>query len=318
MTAADLVSVAVYDTSRVRLKQDFTDDRAALRKVIDDLERATSQAELGGTNVTLDSGGAFGEDAGSLDMFSMDRRLAALQTTVTNLGPAAGAQDAGVFRWRPRRQHRKSRADARDGERGGPRQRDDQSDRYPRPAGQRADGRRHAAVARRRRHVFRRACPGSRPSSAAIPGRVLRAGEGHRRPRHVRQQRSVDGHHAGRACRHGLLHARLLHTEPAERRQVPPRQDLAGGTAERKRRAVLSSGLLRCEGMGEVRRLRQGTPPRGSDAPRGSDHRHPDGDRGQLFPAQQRRILHSGVRADARQRARRARARPGRPGPTST
>lgn len=87
MTAADLVSVAVYDTSRVRLRQDFTDDRAALRKVIDDLERATSQAELGGTNVTLDSGGAFGEDAGSLDMFSMDRRLAALQTTVANLGP---------------------------------------------------------------------------------------------------------------------------------------------------------------------------------------------------------------------------------------
>lgn len=87
MTAADLVSVVLYETSRVRLKQDFTDDREALRRVIDDLEQATTAAERGGGGVTFDSGGAFGEDAGSLDMFSMDRRLAALQTTVTNLGP---------------------------------------------------------------------------------------------------------------------------------------------------------------------------------------------------------------------------------------
>lgn len=86
MTAADLLSVVVYETSRVRLRQDFTDDREALHKLVDDLERATTDAERGG-EFAVDSGSTFGEDAGSLDMFSMDRRLAALQTTVTNLGP---------------------------------------------------------------------------------------------------------------------------------------------------------------------------------------------------------------------------------------
>src|SRR6185503_2240701 len=67
MTASDLVSIFVYDTSRVRMKIDFTDDRTALRQVIDELEKATTEAEMGGNSIVFDAGGAFGEDAGSLD-----------------------------------------------------------------------------------------------------------------------------------------------------------------------------------------------------------------------------------------------------------
>ena len=88
MTATDVVSVVVYQNSRVRLKQDFTDDRNALRQVIADLERESQDAEqFGGSAFTYDTGGAFGEDAGDFNMFTMDRRLAALQTTMTNLAP---------------------------------------------------------------------------------------------------------------------------------------------------------------------------------------------------------------------------------------
>jgi VWFA-related protein len=88
MTAADVVSVAVYQHSRVRVKIDFTDDRTALRRVIDELEQESLDAELGGGGVEFDpGGGAFGEDGGEFNMFAMDRRLAALQTTVANLGP---------------------------------------------------------------------------------------------------------------------------------------------------------------------------------------------------------------------------------------
>src|SRR5262249_2367931 len=50
------------------------------------LERAQMDAEAGIMNVE-DFATAFGEDGDTFNMFTMDRRLAALQTTVTNLGP---------------------------------------------------------------------------------------------------------------------------------------------------------------------------------------------------------------------------------------
>jgi hypothetical protein len=45
MTATDMVSVFTYGNSRVRMRLDFTDDHAALVKVIDDLEQAQIDAE---------------------------------------------------------------------------------------------------------------------------------------------------------------------------------------------------------------------------------------------------------------------------------
>ena len=86
MTGADMVSVITYVNSRVRVKQDFTDDRIALRKTIDDIEQAQLDAEQG-IMAAADYATAFGEDADTFNMFTMDRRLAALQTTVTNMAP---------------------------------------------------------------------------------------------------------------------------------------------------------------------------------------------------------------------------------------
>ncbi len=87
MTAVDVVSVFVYQRSRVRLRQDFTDDRAALRELVDDLERESAELEQFGPGIDAETGGLFGEDGGAFNMFEMDRRLAALQTTISNLGP---------------------------------------------------------------------------------------------------------------------------------------------------------------------------------------------------------------------------------------
>ena len=86
MTAADMVSLFVYNSGRVRLKQDFTDDRAAILKVVDEIEMSQLDAEQG--IVALDDfRTAFGEDDATFNMFASDRKLSALQTTVTNLGP---------------------------------------------------------------------------------------------------------------------------------------------------------------------------------------------------------------------------------------
>jgi VWFA-related protein len=86
MTAADMISVFSYDSGRVRMKQDFTDDRVQLLKVINDLEQAQLDAEQGIVAIE-DFRTAFGEDEASFNMFASDRKLSALQTTVSNLGP---------------------------------------------------------------------------------------------------------------------------------------------------------------------------------------------------------------------------------------
>jgi VWFA-related protein len=82
----DMVAVMVFQDGRVRLKQDFTDDRAALREVVRDLMTAADEGNSG-VKVTWDGGGAFGEDDDTFNLFTTDRQLAALQTAVTGLGP---------------------------------------------------------------------------------------------------------------------------------------------------------------------------------------------------------------------------------------
>src|SRR5579863_6672883 len=86
MTPADLVAIMVYDGAGVRLKQNFTDDRAALRTTIQALADATEAAQ-NGLATNFDPGGAFGEDDATFNVFATDRQLAALQTAVTDLGP---------------------------------------------------------------------------------------------------------------------------------------------------------------------------------------------------------------------------------------
>ena len=67
-------------------KQTFTDDRAALQDVIRQLREAADD-QLNGGGIRVDTGGAFGEDDDTFNIFSTDRQLAALQTAVTDLGP---------------------------------------------------------------------------------------------------------------------------------------------------------------------------------------------------------------------------------------
>ena len=85
MTAADVVALMVFDGRGVRLKLNFTDDRAALQDALESLMTAADERNSSG--VEFDPGGAFGEDDDTFNIFATDRQLSALQTAVTDLGP---------------------------------------------------------------------------------------------------------------------------------------------------------------------------------------------------------------------------------------
>jgi len=86
MSPADLVAIIAFENGKVTVKQLFTDDRAALRVVVARMRDAADD-QLSGGMIRTDTGGAFGEDDDTFNLFSTDRQLAALQTAVTDLGP---------------------------------------------------------------------------------------------------------------------------------------------------------------------------------------------------------------------------------------
>ncbi|MEX2271198.1 MAG: VWA domain-containing protein [Vicinamibacterales bacterium] len=106
MTAADMIAVMAFQGRGVELRLDFTDDRAALAEMMRQLEIEAGDARLGVLGSFDSGGGAFGEDAGTFNLFSIDRQLSALQTAVTDLAPlpqaktliyfASGLGDAGT------------------------------------------------------------------------------------------------------------------------------------------------------------------------------------------------------------------------------
>ena len=77
MTAADLIAIMTFSDGAVRVRRDFTDDRAALQETIYSL--------LNGEDMN-DTSGDFGQNSGEFSIFTTDRQLAALQTTVNMLG----------------------------------------------------------------------------------------------------------------------------------------------------------------------------------------------------------------------------------------
>ena len=81
MTAADLVSVMTYVDGEVRVRQDFTDDRAALQELL--------VALMNGDDLD-DSSFLFGQSGGEFNLFNTDRQLAALQTAVQMLSVIDG------------------------------------------------------------------------------------------------------------------------------------------------------------------------------------------------------------------------------------
>jgi VWFA-related protein len=86
MTPADMMAIMTFDNGRVRTRQEFTDDRALLGKVIRDLLTIAEDKDKG-LSTEIDAGGAFGEDDDTFNLFATDRQLAALQNAVTGLGP---------------------------------------------------------------------------------------------------------------------------------------------------------------------------------------------------------------------------------------
>jgi VWFA-related protein len=88
MDASDLVAVMTYDGGSVRVRQDFTGDRALIRKAMEKLVAGLSQGfdETTADDSSADTGAAFGQDDSEFNIFNTDRQLAALQTAVKMLG----------------------------------------------------------------------------------------------------------------------------------------------------------------------------------------------------------------------------------------
>jgi VWFA-related protein len=86
MQAQDLVAIMTFQGGAVRVKHDFTDDRARLREVILTLIYGD---DLNGDGIpdNPDPGTAFGQDDAEFNIFNTDRQLSALQTAVAMLRP---------------------------------------------------------------------------------------------------------------------------------------------------------------------------------------------------------------------------------------
>jgi VWFA-related protein len=86
MTAADLIAVMGFQGGGVRVKQDFTDDKAQLLEVIQNLVFGEDK-DGDGIPDTVEEGTAFGQDDAEFAILNTDRQLSALQTAVGLLRP---------------------------------------------------------------------------------------------------------------------------------------------------------------------------------------------------------------------------------------
>ena len=83
MAVADLVAVMTFQNGILRVRQDFTDNRGALREIVDTLQIGD---DLNGDGIPDagggDSAGAFGQGDSEFSVFNTDRQLSALQSAV--------------------------------------------------------------------------------------------------------------------------------------------------------------------------------------------------------------------------------------------
>jgi VWFA-related protein len=77
MSGPDLVAIFTFSDGAVRVRNDFTDDRAALQDTIVALLNGDDENDIASD---------FGQDSGEFTIFNTDRQLAALQTAVRMLG----------------------------------------------------------------------------------------------------------------------------------------------------------------------------------------------------------------------------------------
>jgi VWFA-related protein len=84
MTAADLLAVMTFDGGSVRMRQDFSGDRARLKDVIDGM-MVGDDRDGDGVRDLPDVGTAFGQDDAEFNILNTDRQLSALQTAASML-----------------------------------------------------------------------------------------------------------------------------------------------------------------------------------------------------------------------------------------
>jgi VWFA-related protein len=86
MSPSDLIALMEFKGGAVRVRQDFTDDRARLREVIQVMIYGEDQ-DGDGIPDNPELGTAFGQDDAEFNIFNTDRQLAALQTAIAMLRP---------------------------------------------------------------------------------------------------------------------------------------------------------------------------------------------------------------------------------------
>jgi VWFA-related protein len=83
--AQDRVAIMTFQGGAVRVKQDFTADRAALQEVIETLIYGEKKDATDMPDQTVDVGTAFGQDDAEFNILNTDRQLSALQTAASML-----------------------------------------------------------------------------------------------------------------------------------------------------------------------------------------------------------------------------------------
>ena len=88
MDSTEMFAVMTFEGGAVRVRQDFTGDRAQIRNALDRLVVGLSQGldETTSDDSSADTGAAFGQDDNEFNIFNTDRQLSALQTAVSMLG----------------------------------------------------------------------------------------------------------------------------------------------------------------------------------------------------------------------------------------
>jgi len=85
MKAQDLLAIMTFEGGAVRVRQDFTADREAIRDVLDTLIYGEQRDANDLPDATVDVGTAFGQDDAEFNILNTDRQLSALQTAATML-----------------------------------------------------------------------------------------------------------------------------------------------------------------------------------------------------------------------------------------
>jgi VWFA-related protein len=87
MMPQDLVAIMTFQGGAVRVKHDFTDNRADLNEVLDTLIYGEQKNAEDLPDATIDVGTAFGQDDAEFNILNTDRQLSALQTAAGMLRP---------------------------------------------------------------------------------------------------------------------------------------------------------------------------------------------------------------------------------------